>query len=58
MPDVTSIIEELERYGIPKGRAYSIAADLIVIGEKAAIYQRETATAVAELLVERQKRKA
>lgn len=57
MPDVTSIIEELERYGVPKGSAYLIAAQLIIIGEKAAVYQRETADALADVLVERAKRR-
>lgn len=57
MPDVTSIIEELEGYGVPKGAAYMIAANLIIIGEKAAVYQRETADALADVLVERGKRR-
>lgn len=56
MPDVTAIIEELEKYGVPNSRAHLLAAKLIVIGEEAAVFQRETADKVADLQVERAQR--
>lgn len=55
MPDVTEIIEELESYGVPNARAHLLAAKLIIIGEEAAPYRRETVGVVADLEIERRR---
>ena len=58
MPNVSEIIEELESYGAPNARAHLLAAKLIIIGEEAAPYRRETVGVVADLEIERRKQGA
>lgn len=57
MPDVTALVEELQRYGVPNDQAHLLVAKAIIIGADAAVYRIETATKLAELMVERQRQK-
>lgn len=55
--NITEIIELLIIRGVSETEAPLIAAELIAIGARAAVYRRETADAVADISVEREQRK-
>lgn len=55
--DVTEIVTELEAYGVPSSRARVLVAQAIAVGVEVAIYRRETADKVAEVQIERQRRR-
>jgi hypothetical protein len=55
MCDVTEIIEELQAYGVPKGRAHALVAQLIMVGEDAAVLQKEAPAKVVEWMLQRQR---
>ena len=50
---ITEIIDRMVSLGVPELEAPLIAAELIQIGSRAAVYRKETIEAMAGVMVER-----